>query len=75
MIDINNQSIENSEVTTKRFNIKSFIIVLNYFLTPILFFIIVCLLFRFTLIDEIIFDLQIVKNFCNCTVNIQRSKR
>ena len=63
MIDINNQSIENSEVTTKRFNIKSFIIVLNYFLTPILFFIIVGLLFRFTLIDEIIFDLQIVKNF------------
>ena len=42
MIDINNQSIENSEVTTKRLNIKSFIIVLNYFLTPILFFIIVC---------------------------------
>ena len=63
MIDINNQSIENSEVTTKRFNIKSFIIILNYFLTPILFFIIVGLLFRFTLIDEIIFDLQIVKNF------------
>lgn len=63
MLDINNQSIENSEFTTKRFNIKSFIIVLNYFLTPILFFIIVGLLFRLTLIDEIILDLQILKNF------------
>ena len=66
MIDSTNQCIENIEnttVQTKRFNLKSFMIIINYFITPILFFIIVSLLFKNTQLEEILFKSRIATSF------------
>ncbi|MFT4452433.1 CPBP family intramembrane glutamic endopeptidase [Parvimonas sp. G1425] len=60
---IENTNVSNPEIKTKRFNLKSLILVINYFITPILFFIVVAALFRFTLIDDLIFDSEIAKRF------------
>lgn len=66
MIDITNQSLENTDNTNikaKRFNLKSLMIVVNYFITPILFFLIIAALFRTTQLDEFLFNSRIAKSF------------
>ena len=62
-----NESIENaninSEIKAKRFNLKSLILIINYFITPILIMVIFFLLMENMKFVETVMNLPFVYNF------------
>ncbi|EGV08736.1 conserved domain protein [Parvimonas sp. oral taxon 393 str. F0440] len=60
---IENTNVSNPEIKTKRFNLKSLILVINYFITPILIMVIFFLLLENMKFVETVMNLPIVYNF------------
>lgn len=60
---IENTNVSNPEIKTKRFNLKSLILVINYFITPILIMVIFFLLLENMKFVKTVMNLPIVYNF------------